>query len=272
MVVSDTHELFDRVPRWWSESVLGVAVAFAGVLGMSLSSLVVERVAVLLYGLTGSPGTVLEAAFAFAVSLLVLAIANAAIGLGVTYAYLTYRDLDPGFVVAWPDREAARWIAGLTVLAPALVWASTLLMGVLGFTGPDSGWNVPGSFVAARPFGSVAALGDLPLLVGGALTSAVIAGVIGPAVGALFHGVLQNSLRRVAPTAVAVGGTALAAAVLANGVDPVGTVVVVVVAVAAGYAYERTGTLAVPMATYAVLNAVTLATALVLILSASGRI
>ena len=256
MGTNDAHELFERVPQWWSEPVFGLAVAFAGVLGMGLCWLVGQRVV----------GVTAGSALAYAGTLVLLALAYAAVGLGVTAAYLRYRGFDPGFVIAWPDREATRWVAGLVALGPALVWASTLL----GSTAPDSTWDVPGAYVVAKPFGTVASPDGMSLLVAGALSILLIAGVVGPAVGALFHGVFQNSLRRVAPAGVAVGATAVAVAVLANGVDPVGTVVVAAVVAAGGYAYERTGNLAVPMAAYAVLNAVTLTTALLLVLSAAG--
>jgi membrane protease YdiL (CAAX protease family) len=266
MAASEPRELFEQVPDWWSESVLGLSVALAGVAGMGFGTMAVGRAAGTFFG---ADGTTFESLLPYGLTLLSLAVVAVAVGVGVTYAYLAYREFDPGFVVAWPDRAAVRWLAGLAALGPALIGVGTLGERLVA---PTGGWEVPGAYLAVNAFGTGPGVTGESLLVGGALSIAFLAGVVGPTVGALLHGVLQNSLRRAAPVAVAVGGTALVAAVVTNGTDPAGTVIVAVVVAVAGYAYERTGNLAVPMAAYAVLNAVTLTTALLLVLSAAGQL
>jgi membrane protease YdiL (CAAX protease family) len=264
MAVNDSRSVHERGPEWLSESVLGLGYALAVTAVLVGGATVILR-AVAAPASTGSTPGVFETTVGFVLAYGLLVVLYGVGGVGATYAYIAYRALDPGFVVERPDRAALRWLAGLLVLAVGLVGGVGLAVSPRG--GP---LTLPGAFVA--PAWTATAVRGVPFTVFGPVSVLVVAGVVGPAVGTLFHGVVQNSLRRVVPASVAATGTALVLAVAAGtSADPLGAVVVAGFAAATGYAYERTGNLAVPMVAYAALNAVTLTTAVVFVLQA-GRL
>lgn len=198
------------------------------------------------------------------------AFAYGVFGPGVAYAYLERRAEGPGFAVDSLDRSGRRWLVGLGALA--LVVA--LLGGAWsGFVGGRSGSGhrycpsarlripragnasprYPGSERAAQP----GADGPPERSLAGLL--------VGPSAGALIHGVLQTALGRVAPLAVAVGGTALAATVVladsafASTLTPheaIGAVVTFGFVLGVASAARRTENLLLPMAAYGLYNVV----------------
>lgn len=252
---------FELIPRWWFEPVVGLAGVLIGVLGLGAGSLLLEPVFRLLFGPPSHPNvtnalhdlSLTEYVFAW----MMMAGLYLAVGFGWTYVYLSARDFDPEFGVERPDREGIRWTGGLVVLAPVLTAAGVLLKWRLGTTPRGTEWASPHIHV-----GSVSPVpAYLAFDVTGAVTLVVVAGVVGPAIGALFHGILQSSLRRVASPVVAAGTTGVAVGLIAAAgpVTSLGSVLAVGFAAVAGYALERTDNLLVPMVGYVVLNAVSLA-------------
>lgn len=102
------------------------------------------------------------------------------------------------------------------------------------------------------------------------LFAATLAGLlIGPAVGAVFHGVLQDTVAKIAPPAVAIVGTAAATTIVAG--TKTGTLPTFVVAfgfaLAVAYVYHDTENLLLAMAAHGLFNALVLVLAWVDILA-----
>lgn len=272
MATDESTDVFAFVPRWWVEAVVGFAVTTAGVAGLSVGRLAVVEVIDALFAVYSSR-FVVQTMDAYVVALVLVAGLYVAVGVAGTYAYLAYREFDPGFVVAVPEGEGAHWATALVWLAPTLVGVGAMADKVAGgLTGGHTAWDAPATVVLAGPPAGFPTLLGHSLVVSGTLWVGVLAGVVGPAVCALVHGVLQNNLRQVARPAVAAGATAVfLGAVHADDVAPIGFALLVAFAAVAGHAYERTGNLTVPMVGYAALNAAAQTAALVLDLPPVGQ-
>lgn len=263
MATNQSADLFELVPEEWFELVVGSWVVVLAIAGIMLT---LEAAGTLLAPLGGST---VGAVFATTVA---AAAAYGIFGYGATYVYLAHRGMEPGFVVEPYDRAAWRCLGGLGLLFGVLV--------VLG-----GAWTtlVGRSFEVLTPHFVVGSppsegLGQLSLGITGVneiVTQAPMVGLVavlggvlmGPAVGALFHGVLQNMLAQMASRGVALAGTALAATLTVRGfafhgiTSPRGFVAALVTFVfvlGVTYAYRQTGNLLVPMAAYGLCSALTL--------------
>lgn len=267
MATNDVPPALERAPDWWAESALGLGVVLGATLAVLGGSL---AVATGVAALDGSSPELYGSVAGTVATVVLVATLHATVCVGATYVYLTRRGFDRGFVFEDPDRATVRWLAGLVVLAVAVVWGGTLLATLRSGVGPGAVLSVPAAFVGsaeAIPTGARGVHSAVFLPLGLVL----FAGVVGPALGTLFHGVLQNSLRQVVPVPVAVAGTALALSVAAGSwSDPLGVALVVLFGAAAGYGYERTGNLLVPALSYAALNAVAVTTGALFLLSSAG--
>lgn len=244
MASNQSGELFDLVPDVWFESVIGVGTVLVGLLAVGLG----EAVAMELF--SGVAGTVAVVALQICV------------GLGLTYGYVQYRGLDVS--VGGVDGPVRRWLAALVVAAIGISTASSL-----GHIFTD--YFIGGPIVALEP---------VAITVGGKLGTAeylainifLIGVLLGPVVGALFHGVFQETVSRVAPPAVVVAVTGLAVVIgivqppvrgmLAGFISTThfwNAVVLFPFAVVVAHAYWKTESLLVPMAAYGVFNVVAVA-------------
>lgn len=269
-----TDDLFALVPRWYVELVAGVAVVAVAVAGLAAGGWVVR--AVVLESVFGPVPRVnlstVEGVGAFALAVVLLALVYGLLGLGVTDAYLTRREFTPGFVLEWPDEEATELLVGHAVLAPVAVGAGTAVARLTGRAGDVIVAGVPETYVFSWSLSAAPAVWPPSLAADAALHLLLLAGVVGPTAGVLYHGVIQSSVRRVAPAWVAAAVTA-AAVVVTKALSvsgPISLLVVGAFAFAAGLAYDRTGNLAVPAVAYALLNGVTLAVAIVVVLTKWG--
>lgn len=255
-------DTFGSVPDTWFEPVIGLWVLLFGAFGMTLTLEGGKR-------LLGPLGT--APLPAVLVTTLVGAFAYGVFGLGVAYAYLTYRGVEPGFVVEPFDHSERRWIGGLGVLSHVVMAQGGVWFGLVGhsfdFRGPmitigslplPDGWRyLDLSLTGVNDFVDQAPTVLLIALLTGLL--------VGPSVGALIHGVLQTTLTRVAPPAVAVGVTALAATVLVTNsafvstltlYEAISAVVTFGFVLGVAYAYWKTENLLLPMAAYGLFNVI----------------
>lgn len=262
MTTNQSADLFELVPEEWFELVVGSWVVVLAIAGIKLT---VEAAGTLLAPLGSSA---VGAVFATTVA---AAAAYGIFGYGGTYAYLAHRGIEPGSVVDPFDRAAWRWVGGLGLLFGVLVSLGGIWTTVVGR-----------SFVVVTPHFMVESvlfegLGQLTLGITGVneivtqapvmALLAVLGGVLmGPAVGALFHGVFQNMLTRIASRRVALAGTALATTLTVRGsayhgiTSPRGFVAALVTfafVLGVAYAYSQTGNLLVPMAAYGLCSALT---------------
>lgn len=263
MATNQSADLFELVPEEWFELVVGSWVVVLAIAGIVLT---LEAAGTLLAPLGSSA---VGAVFATTVA---AAAAYGSFGYGATYGYLAHRGLEPGFVVDPFDRAAWRWVGGLG-----------LLFGVLAVLGGVWTTLVGRSFEVVSPHFAIGSpitegLGQLSLGITGVneivtqapvvALVAVLGGVLmGPAVGGLFHGVLQNMLARIASRRVALAGTALATTLTVRGFafhsitssrGFVAALVTFVFVLGVAYAYRQTENLLVPMAAYGLSTAFTL--------------
>lgn len=186
------------------------------------------------------------------------------VGLGVPSAYWRVRGFDPEELHP-PTRQEGRWVVGLGVLTVSLVGAGTLLGQVGGGSTQGAGFAVP-VIVVGDPVGPVPQFVGGPDVVTFVVWPLLLASALGVGVGGLVHGVLHRSLRRlVAPSAAVVGTASVLTLLFGRLGDPLASVIVLIVSLAAGAAYERTGQRWVPIVAYAALNGIALvATVLVI--------
>ena len=251
-----TSDLFALVPEEWFEPIAGLWVVVIALLGTELT---LSGVATVLAPLGSST------AGAVLVTTAAATLAYGIFAFGLSYVYLEQRGVGPGVVLDLADRAAWRWIAGLGVLALVLL----VTVGAWHTMGTRSQLFriLPSAIVfGSPPFpDGWAQLSGLRWVVLPFLTAVVI----GPAVGAVFHGVLQNTLSRVAPPAVALGGPALATALTVVYFTYPSVIltpllrrtfavafVTFAFALAVGIAYRRTDNLLVPLAAYGLFNLV----------------
>lgn len=253
MSSSQSRRVFDAVPGYWFEPVVALWVVVLAGVGIQVTLGLGQQ-------LLGPLGAAPWAAVPIVV--LVAAVAYVVFGFGLTLQYRSYRGFEPHVGGEPFDAVAWRWLAGLGVLAPALMVLGGLASGpgyvatqVLGFDLPAAPEGMTGLTLGLTGVNEM--LNQAPVV----LVVAVLAGVlVGPAVGAVFHGVLQDAIASVAPPVVAVAATAiLTTAVLASGtVTSATTLVVFGFVLAVASAYRATENLAVPMAAYGVFNALAL--------------
>lgn len=266
MATTNAPDRRGTLPPWLQASLLGIGYPLAVTAVLVGGSSAVVRLVVGLDGTTTAPQA-FETVLGAAIALALVSVLYGAGGIGATYAYLAARQLDPGFVLEPPDREGWRMVGGLLGFAVVLVWAGVLVRSLPDGGSPGVVLAVPGAFLA--PSLVPMAVRGVPFELFAGLSLLALAGVVGPALGVLFHGVVQPSLDRVVPSAVGIGATAvLIGLVSAVHGDVFGAVLVGAFAVGVGLAYERTGNLAVPLLGYATLNAFTVGTAMLFVLGA----
>lgn len=251
---------FELVPDAWLDPVVGLWVTLLAIAGTQLTY---GLAADLLAPLARDPwvGLVLT---------VVVAVAGATVfGFGLVRGYRRARGFEPRLVHEPLDRTGRRWLGGLGV-------AALLVMGLGGavstLVGHSASAAAPVLALASPPI-----LGDgFPLTLGLADVNAIVNGlpytafvallagaVLGPAAAALVHGVLQDTLARVSPPAVAVGAAAVVATVA---LEPSAFISVTTVhealnavaafgfVLAAAACYRRTENLLVVMAGYGLFN------------------
>lgn len=178
------------------------------------------------------------------------------IGVGATAVYAHYTDVD--LSVALPTRADARLATGLSGVAAGTAGAALLVSHLVGY---DLPWLLGRGFgraVAVRGLGNPAP--DAFVL---GVVVATRALVVAPALAVVVHGIVQSTLEETAGPVSGVGGAVLVVAVTVVPLSPAGSQsatiavsvvaagLVAVVAMAAGIAHQRTGSLALPAATYA---------------------
>lgn len=255
---SRSRSTLEAVPDWWFEPVVAVAT----VLAVGTAVTVFE---VALGAATGNGLGPLAPAGPLLSLLAAVALFGGA-GVGTTVLYRRARGFD-AIPVGLPDRERLGAAAAVAALGPALV-AVDVAHGVL-VGGQDAFGVVVPTFASVPLLGSFPTvpvagnelLGQVPVV----LFSAALVGVLaGPATAAVLHGILQDTLARVAPPAAAVGVTALAGVVLVEGASlplggpagrPLAALPVLALVGLAGYAHHRLDDLRVPMVAYGLFGA-----------------
>ena len=256
MADTRSSDLFALVPEEWFEPVVGLWVVVIALAGTELTLTGAEPV------LAPFGGSAAGVTLGMTVTMV---LTYGLFAFGLTYVYLEGRKGGPGFALDLADRAAWRWIAGLGLLALVLlvVVGAWHTMGTRG----DLFRILPSAIVFGSPLipAGWSGFAGLHWLLFWLLTI----GLVGPAVGAVFHGVLQNALARVAPPAVALGGPALATAltvvyftypsvILTPPLPRTFAIAFVTFAfaLAVGAAYRRTDNLLVPLAAYGLFNLV----------------
>jgi hypothetical protein len=233
MAVADTAQWFPRVWHRWKTGVVGVSSALAVILIITLAESKLPAVV----GGTGYLGW--AAGYAAVWGLL---------GVGSVSGFLRFGPVNASFVVTRPGRACRRILGGLLTAVVAV-----FLAGVAGI------WA---GIVSGRPFGFLGAVmyavpqpgfgSWTAFLTGFGFVATLMAVFVGPAVGALAHGVLQTTGREVVtPVTGIVAATAGVTMYLYVATADVTLLpVAAVICAGAGYGYERTGNLAVPMVLY----------------------
>lgn len=253
MESNHSRSALDVIPGFWFEPVVGLWTVLVAAFGMQMT---VHFGGQVLRPLGVAPWA------AIAVTALVTVVAYGVFGIGATQLYRASRAFEPRAPYRSVDAVPWRWVAGLVAGGIALMSLGGL-------------W-VEHSLVAATPIGFdlpayPEGIGGLVLGIGGVnemvnqaplvVFAAALAGVVmGPAVGAVFHGILQDTLARVVPPAVTIGGTALAATVIAGhrSVASPTTVVVFGFVLGVAYAYRETEHLGLVLVAYGLFNAIAL--------------
>lgn len=197
-------------------------------------------------------------------------VASGVFGVGTAVLYTRVWARRPGVGLRRLRGEDLRPL-GLAVLLPlATVAAGALASRLTASLGGFGGGSVDGGAVSLLAFYNVA--GPAPLAsvaswpgwaLDTAFVVAIVAVLVGPGIAALTHGVFQTALREVLGARAAIAGTALGFAayrvLIGLGEGPLelaGTVLLLAGFVAAaGWLYERSGNLVVPMASYGLLAA-----------------
>ena len=250
MSSSQSTSARELVPDSWFEPVVGLWVVLLVALGMQLTVWVSSR---LLSPLGAAPWA------AVIVTTVIAVIAYGVFGIGLVHVYRQYRHFEARFVLQQPDRREWRWFATLTVFALAVpvlggVWSNTdifttslLGIGSLPFPEGMSGFTL--NLTGVNEMVNQAPLVAFGVLFGGLL--------MGPAVGALFHGVLQDTLVPIVPQAVALTGTAVITMIVAGPSTgfSVTTILVFSFILGVAYAYQKTENLVMVMVAYGLFNA-----------------
>lgn len=255
-----TDSAFAAVPAAWFEPVVGLWVVLGATVGIHAA-----------FGVAGpllSPlGTAPWAAVVLATG--AAAIVYGALGFGLVAVYRTYRDFEPAVPALSLDRPGRYWLARLAALGVLVMGlggaALSLLHGnvevaapILTVGTPPYPPGIEGVTVGVEGVNEL--VGQAGLV---AFTAVLASLLMGPAAGALFHGVLQDTLARVAPPRVAVAGTAVVTAATLEHSAVVSRLTLheaVSAAVAFGFVlgvatvYRRSGNLLVAMAAYGAFN------------------
>lgn len=250
MSVRQSGSAFDLVPESWFEPVVGLWVVVLAGFGMQMT---VHHGQQLLRPLGTAPWA------AVVVTVVVAVVAYGGFGLGLTHLYREYRDFEPRFVRQPLDADEWRWLAGLGALALILmglggVWEprSVVVTPLFGFDLPH-----PPERMAGFTLG-LAGVNDMVNQAPFVIFAAMLAGLLmGPAAGAVFHGILQDTVASVAPSTVTIATTVIITTIVAV----TGTLASPTYVVAFGfvlgvaYAYRETENLVVVMAAYGLFNA-----------------
>lgn len=265
MTSNRSRSTFELIPVAWFDPVVGLWVTLLAVLGVHLTFAGARA-------LLQPPdpvawiaplGTAFVTAFAYGV-----------FAFGLTRVYRAGRGLDPRPVLAPLNRAERRWIGGLVIAALVVMALGGVWSNLVGYhadlAAPTIAVGSPPLLADGFPVdlgigGANTVLNSLPFVAFWALLVGLLAG---PAVGAVFHGVLQDTLARGSSPGVAVVGTAtVTAVVLQNSAfvstttmhEALGAVAVFAFALGVAYAYRETESLPVAMAAYGVFNVLGLA-------------
>lgn len=248
MAVAETSYWFPRLWSAWKTSILALISIFAIVACVSLAQSTLHST----FGRGDEISYVGWTVFFMLVW--------GGLGIGGTYAYLRVASVDASFVVDRLNKETARILGGLIALITGV-----FSIGAVGI------WT---GIVSGRPFAFlVTAVGAVPgttleswpaFFSGILFMMVLLALFVGPAVAALTHGILQNTIRDVTTPCAGIGMATLLLAVLVavrtSGEVSVGAFLVAcMIGVATGSAYERTNNLLIPMVAYGVTAALSLA-------------
>ena len=240
----------ELIPDSWFEPVVGLSVVLLVALGVQLTVWVSSR---LLNPLGVAPWA------AVVVTTFIAVIAYGVFGIGLVHIYRQYRNFEVRFVLQQPDRREWRWYTALAVFAlvvPVLggVWSNadiftTSLLGIGSLPFPEGMSGLTLSLTGVNDMVNQAPLVAFGVLFGGLL--------MGPTVGALFHGVLQDTLVPAVPQAVALTGTAVITMIVAGPSSgfSVTTVLVFGFILGVAYAYQKTENLVMVMVAYGLFNA-----------------
>lgn len=270
MSVFQSGSVFDLVPESWFEPVIGLWVVVLAGFGMQTT---VYHGQQLLRPLGAAPWA------AVAVTVFVAAVAYGVFGFGLTHRYRAYRNFELRVGRQPLDTEARRWLAGLVAFALVSMvlgglWSprSVVATPLLGFDLPAFPEGMTGLTLG------LAGVNDMVNQAPSVIFAAMLAGLLmGPAVGAVVHGILQDTVASVAPPTVTIAGTAVAATVVAGH----GTFASPTYAVAFGFvlgaahAYRETENLTMVMAAYGLFDALALVLAwldILASLSAAGHL
>lgn len=261
MSLRQSRSTFELVPAFWFEPIVGLWVALLAGFGMGMT---VYHGSSLLRPL----GTATWAAVA--VTVFATAVGYGVFGFGLTHLYRTYRGFEPGLGWQPLDSTARRWLGGLgglavVLMALRLVWVQgPVSVMLLGFDLPAYPDGMGGLTLGLSGVNEL--VNQAPLVIFAALLAGLL---MGPAVGAVFHGILQDTVGDVAPPTVTVTGTAVATALIAGHSTITTTAFIVAFGfvLAVAYAYRETENLLLVMAAYGLFNAVALVLAWVDILA-----
>lgn len=262
MSTTRAESAFENVPAVWFEPVVGVWVTLLSVFGTGLV-------------LAGGDGMLDPEAIAAVPMLGVVAatavgvLAYVVFGFGLARVYRDYRGFDRRVHLGPPTRTELGWVGllvgvGLLAVALTTVWIrlagapTDLVVPIIDLgipaLGPHTGLTL--GFAGVNEIVNAA-----PMV----LWVALLAGtVVGPAIAAVVHGVLQDTLARVTRPEVAVGATALLATILIENSafssiltthEAVSAVIVGAFVLGVAVAYRTTENLRVAMAAYGLFNA-----------------
>lgn len=252
MTASRSRPTFEWIPATWFEPVIGLWTVVLAGFGMQMT---VHFGIEILEQMRAAPWA------GIAITVFVAAVAYGGFGIGLTYAYRNVRAHESWTSSHTWDPEAVRWVAGLGGLALVLstTWA------VLGASVSLLGYGPPGYpdgvTALALDFASVNEMvNQAPIVLFGVLIVGVL---MGPATGAVFHGILQETIADVASLRITLAGTTLATTIILGHAD--GSIIGILATggfvLATAYAYRETETLRVPMLSYGLFNAITLVVA-----------
>jgi len=271
---------FEAVPNSWFEPVVGLWVTLFAVLGVNLTFAGARQ---LLY-----PPEPVSWVAPFATTF-VAVFGYGVFAFGLTHIYRTARDFKPQLTLEPPDSEEWRWIGGLGVAALLVmglggVWA-TLVGYPTTIAAPLITIGEPPLFDGFPVGLGLAGVNGLVNVAPSVVFMAMLGGVLlGPAVGVLFHGLLQDTLARAGPPGSAIAGTAVVTTVLLENSafismttfhEALSTVAVFGFVVGVAYAYRKTENLLVVMAAYGLFNVLAVVLAwisIVMTLYANGHL
>lgn len=251
MEANQSRSALELVPEPWFEVVVGLWMVVVASFGTQITVHYSQQV---LRPLGMEPWA------AITVTVVITAVAYGVFGFSLASLYRKYRNFEPRLFRQPLDSAARRWLAGLVGLGILLMILggigseqSVVAVTLIGFGFPAYPEGVGGITLGLAGVNDM--VNQAPLVI----FAAALAGLlIGPAMGAVFHGVLQDTVTSVAPPIIAIGVTAIVttAAVSHGTVASPTTGVVFGFVLGVAYAYRKTENLVMVMASYGFFNGV----------------